>query len=460
MRSKTWTYWLALVLAVGLAGVLGADDRDFLRERSAPPNLIFILDTSKSMVGSPELPGRIQGAKMTYGMVPGAGDDPYSRMGIAKRVLRDFLEDIADANYALAGYAQAQPSDGSNPVPQKHWVYEARSADRFSMVDLQYAYRIGYNESFAGALIDNPADILKGELMGYSPYFDPDTSTVTDRFGPTTGWETLIEEVPGDPNTRLPYDLMPVYFFNCFIDDMGTAETSDDVTLCRDNVFPFYPTGDRDASGNMIVDEWYYGDQVANVFPDCTPNRTPDALNPDDGCLAEWEQVVGSDVIQHRRRVQLRIPGTNPVGDANHPLGVDTLGAPIGNQLVPDSGVDDYDLDGSTADPDLDGDEANDWILYVNAVEEQQSRTCSIPLPTPTPTVSCNQMSLTANPANSGFFSAVITNTSAYDIQVARTTVDWQPLGGIFLDFFEVTSAGSPNYTNNHYWGGNGGNGV
>ena len=82
-------------------------------------------------------------------------------MGIAKRVLREFLEDVTDANYALAGYAQAQPADGSNAVPQKHWIYEARTADRFSLIEANYAYRIGYNENFAGALIDNPSDILK-----------------------------------------------------------------------------------------------------------------------------------------------------------------------------------------------------------------------------------------------------------------------------------------------------------
>ena len=62
-------------------------------------------------------------------------------MGIAKRVLRDFLQDVDLANVALAGYAQAQPSDGSNGVPQKHWVYEAMAQDRFHMAEPGYAYR-------------------------------------------------------------------------------------------------------------------------------------------------------------------------------------------------------------------------------------------------------------------------------------------------------------------------------
>ena len=51
------TAWLALLLAALVAGTAVADDRDFLRQLAAPPNLIFILDSSRSMVGSPEEPG-------------------------------------------------------------------------------------------------------------------------------------------------------------------------------------------------------------------------------------------------------------------------------------------------------------------------------------------------------------------------------------------------------------------
>ncbi len=475
MRSRSWTWWLAPALAMGLAGALDADDKDFLRERAAPPNLIFILDTSKSMVGSPEAPGAVDGAKVTYGMVPGAGDDPYSRMGIAKRVLREFLEDISDANYALAGYAQAQPADGSNAVPQKHWVYEARSVDRFSILEPGYAYRIGYNETYAGVLVDNPAEILKGEMIGYKLYFDPDATPVTDRFGPTSGWDTGLEDVPGDATTRLPYDLMPMYFYSCLVDDKDTADPSDDETLCRDNVYPFYATGDRDAGGSLVTDEWFYGDPGSNNFPDCTPNRTPDAVNPDDGCLAEWEVVSGTDVTQYRRRVQLRIPSTNPSGDPNHPLAIDTLGAPIGNTLVTDPGIDDYDQDSKTDDLDYDGDPANDWILYVEAVEEQSSRTCVVPVlptatptqtltatpsptptvtPTPTPMVDCDDITLDLWSPQNGILRGRITNDLAYELEITRTVVDWEPpSSSYFLDWFGIFSGGLSHNSGTHYWG-------
>src|SRR4030042_5107474 len=101
-RAATFLVLAAVLLAAGWAG---ADDRDFLRERSAPPNLVFILDTSGSMVGTTEvvaLPS--EGGIVGFGMLPGGGDDPYSRMGVAKAVLREFLATITEANYALAGY--------------------------------------------------------------------------------------------------------------------------------------------------------------------------------------------------------------------------------------------------------------------------------------------------------------------------------------------------------------------
>jgi hypothetical protein len=183
MRAARTTVPLILTVALVMPAATGADDRDFLRERSAPPNILFILDTSSSMVGTPETttPGAIDGAQKAYGMLPGGGDDPSSRMGIAKIVLRDFLATVTDANFALAGYAQQIPQDGSgndlNAVPTKHWTYEAEEADRFRMIEPQYAYRLGYQETWDGQLLPNPADYARDFLIGYSPYFSPDSSS-------------------------------------------------------------------------------------------------------------------------------------------------------------------------------------------------------------------------------------------------------------------------------------------
>jgi len=376
MRTSRITMWLTLALVVCLAGQVAADDRNFLRERAAPPNIIFILDTSGSMVGSPEAPGEILSARRNYGMVPGAGDDPYSRMGIAKRVLRGFLTDVTDANFALSGYAQALPGSGQG-VPTKHWVYEAVGQDNFRMIEPTYAYRLGYNETFAGQLIDNPADILKDALIGYNPYFDPDTSAVPTRFGPIRAY---------DADNTLPYDLMPVYFGTCFLDDKGTDDGgADDEMVCADRVFPFFSSGVRDGLGDLIPEAWAYR------FTRCVPYIVPTATNPDDGCVSSWNEISGVEVIQRLRRVRLEVPVTNPSGDQNHPLGIDSLGDPIGNEQVADLGDEDYDLDGSV-DPDYDEDNANDWILYVDSVEQQNFRICRLPealatwTPTSTPT--------------------------------------------------------------------------
>ena len=48
MRHTRTVQWLTLAIVVLCATWSGADDRDFLRTRAAPPNLMFILDTSGS----------------------------------------------------------------------------------------------------------------------------------------------------------------------------------------------------------------------------------------------------------------------------------------------------------------------------------------------------------------------------------------------------------------------------
>jgi hypothetical protein len=388
------TAWLALALATLLAGTAVADDRDFLRKLAAPPNLIFILDTSGSMVGSPEEPGIQMNSNVPYGMVPGGGDDYYSRMGIAKRVIREFLADVTDANYVLAGYAQEHPADGSNPIPNKHWVYEAVDQDHFHLVEQQYAYRLGYAETHTGIFLDNPADIYMGSMIGYTPYFDPGTSAVADRFGPVRAF---------DANPLLQYDRMPVYFGSCILDNKADGDPTNDEILCGDGIFPFYDTGERDAANNMITDEWYYGDGEFK-FPDCVPWKTTTFLDPDDGCLAFWEDNTGTIVgheghrVEFKRRIRLEIPTTNPnTGLANHPLGIlDPDGTPlsgdevpVGNEQMADLMTENYDLDTTLVDMDYDEDMAFDWVLYVDAVEQLQSRECGSPrTPTNTPTPS------------------------------------------------------------------------
>ncbi len=460
MRHQRFITVAALVAALAAAGFMTADDRDFMTQAAAPPNLIFILDTSSSMVLSPEVttegdppvPAALEGALLTSANVPGAGDDPYSRMGIAKRVLKDFLEDVGVANVVLAGYAQAEPADASNGVPLKHWVYEARAQDRFHMLEASYAYRFGYAENHAGILLDNPGEIYSRAMIGYKLYFDPASTAVTERFGLTNAYDTgYLETLPDASTLRLPYDLMPVYFGNCFMDDKGTpADDTDDEPRCWDTtgepdttmVFPFYGSGAYDVvDGHLLSERWYYGDPGSLTFPDCEPSLTPTADNPDDGCLAEWEETVGASILQHKRRVHLEIPATIG-GQPNHFLAVDAAGNRVGNTVESDTpGNENYDGLGG-ADADYDGDESNDWVLYVASVEQRNYKTCAPPsgiaswTPTPTKTYEeyCDKLTIPtfAPEWHYSTFSnyiyvmwADVTNQTGYTAQIVGTYWDW-----------------------------------
>jgi hypothetical protein len=449
--NKQCTARLAVAFAILLASTAVADDRDFLRKLAAPPNLIFILDTSGSMVGSPEEPGVVDNALRPYAMEPGAGDDPYSRMGIAKRVLREFLADVTDANYVLAGYAQEPPASPEWPIPTKHWVYEgvgvwdtglgAYRNDHFNLMEQKYAYRIGYAETHTGITLDNPADIYQGAMIGYTPYFDPDTGAtpVADRYGPTSAF---------DANILMPYDLLPIYFGSCILDTKNDSDPSNDEMLCGDGLFPFYDTGDRDASDNMITETWYYGDTATGRLAARTGWKTPTFLAPDDGCLTFWEDNtgtipgIGNHRVEFKRRVRLEIPTTNPnTGLANHPLGIlDPDGTPmsgdevpVGNELVADLMLEDYDLDGST-DPDYDEDATYDWVMYVDAVEQIQWRKCGAPrTPTNTPTPSNTP---TETPTNT--YTPTFTYTPTYTPSGPTSTPTPVPLDCSLLTFDQL----------------------
>ena len=379
-RSITLVALIAVLAALAAPGPAAADDRNFMSQAAAPPNLIFILDTSSSMVLSPEVTDDggdppvatpLNGALLTSANVPGAGDDPYSRMGIAKRVLRDFLNDIGDANVVLAGYAQAEttdPSPNDLSVPTKHWVYEARAQDRFHMIEATYAYRFGYSLDHTNSiLLDNPGDIYSKAMIGYKLYFDPASTGPTERFGPVNAYDSGYEEtLPDDTTVRLPYDLMPIYFGNCFVDDKGTpADDTDDTFRCWDSAeedvevrgtmtFPFINSGARYLGGTLLSERYYYGDPSTQTSPNCDPSITPTADNPDDGCLAEWNETAGTNIIVHKRRVQLMIP-PEISGQPNHFLADDGSGTLVGNYLdTSDSpGNDNYDGD-ATADADYD----------------------------------------------------------------------------------------------------------
>jgi len=374
MRHATTLAVALLALVAGVVGTARAEDKDLLREQSAPPNILFILDSSTSMAGSIEGIPVAGGVNTGEPMVPGAGDDPYSRMGIAKQVLRDFLDSVSEANFALAGYAQDVQA-----VPAKHWAYEAVDGDRFRMVEPQYAYRFGYNQEYSQRYLEkpNPAAFASDVLFGFSPYYaaSTDLADIQARYGPL-----LADTV--DP--ILPFDYLPIYLGQCVDPNNTPNDASDDV--CPYGVFPVLGSGSAD-------DRWSYG-SGGNRFQNCDPASNPDdehaqvpAWNASDPhpCDVFWERPSssGTGVVQYARRIRLQIQ------DGYSFRGLDAGGNLTGNLEVADLGEDDY--DGGGADPDLDGSQTSDWLLYVDMVEQRRSRECNPPAPlatwTPTPTV-------------------------------------------------------------------------
>jgi len=399
-RHRRCSWWLVAVAAVLVCcGPAEADDKALLRERAEPPNLLIILDTSGSMAGSLEAisldPNDPNGdvdpndpSYDAYGsemaMLPGAGDDPRSRMLGAKVVLRSFLTglDPGTANFALAGYAQQV-----NSIETKHWTYESRAGDRFSLVEPSYAYRVGFNNDLAGEPLINPSDLAKDRLIGYQLYHSGSTEPLS-RYGPSTAQDF-------DPS--LTKDTLPIYFGQHLLLDPN--DPNDDVYV--DGVFPAYGSGSAD-------EQWAYS------FDFCDPADHPDnddwanaatgwqswdAANKENACKPFWMwPKVGepTKVYQFARRTHLEmVSGNFPRSLPNSTADPDDPTAYTGNTWGADSGGEDYNLDG-TDDADLDGTSAGDWIMYVDLIEERKRRECDIasllptwtptPSPTPTPT--------------------------------------------------------------------------
>jgi len=209
-----------MTLAVGLGllpGIASAqyDDKSLLRSVTAPPNILVILDSSTSMTWPPETvlepivqpDGTIRYQPADGAMLPGNGDDPRSRMGIAKEVLLENLDlHDTEGNPIQANWALAQYTLGYNSIDRKHWVAESLGQDRFHIIDPHYGFRIGINSQPGPPLID-PADIAPDVMIGMRQYYDP-AGSAKDRYGP------IDAEDLGFPNIqdKLRFDLLPIYF--------------------------------------------------------------------------------------------------------------------------------------------------------------------------------------------------------------------------------------------------------
>ena len=105
----------AVFLIGGMLGMMLAtsqpawtDDRDLLRFNSAEPYLFILLDSSASMAM------RMDNGAATLA----AGDDPNSKLYIAKSALYEVFKDVDDVNFGFATFNQNQER-----VRGKHWLY-------------------------------------------------------------------------------------------------------------------------------------------------------------------------------------------------------------------------------------------------------------------------------------------------------------------------------------------------
>jgi len=97
----------AALLMAGLSGTARGDDKDLLRTTGAVPYVFFLLDTSSSMNAD------FQGNPLAMN-----GEDPRSKMYIAKKQLYRVFLGSTDFHYGFAFYNQDRTR-----VSAKHWLY-------------------------------------------------------------------------------------------------------------------------------------------------------------------------------------------------------------------------------------------------------------------------------------------------------------------------------------------------
>jgi Tfp pilus tip-associated adhesin PilY1 len=116
---------LALSLVALTALPAAGDDKDFLRPvgESVPPNLLIVFGNSQTLTQTISFTGS---ATSTW---DGDGDSPASKLGSAKRVIRQFVADYGSQyNVGLTTFSH-NPNAGSIQIGRKHWVYEALDTD-------------------------------------------------------------------------------------------------------------------------------------------------------------------------------------------------------------------------------------------------------------------------------------------------------------------------------------------
>jgi len=108
-----------LVLVLISAVPAGADDKDFLRPvgDKVPPNLLLVFGNSQTTTQAISFLD-----PTVFGTFNGDGDSPVSKLGAAKKVVRQFISDNhTDYNIGMTGFSR-HPLMGSPAIFLTHWI--------------------------------------------------------------------------------------------------------------------------------------------------------------------------------------------------------------------------------------------------------------------------------------------------------------------------------------------------
>jgi hypothetical protein len=117
---------LAIALATTFVSLpVRGDDKDLLKGGGvgAPPNLFIVFGNTQTMTQTLTFTGS------NFSTFDGDADSPGSKLGAAKRVIRQFVADQhTKFNIGLTAFSRP-PNLGSTTINRKHWVYAPVTVD-------------------------------------------------------------------------------------------------------------------------------------------------------------------------------------------------------------------------------------------------------------------------------------------------------------------------------------------
>jgi Tfp pilus tip-associated adhesin PilY1 len=136
-----------------------ADDKDLLKRVTAPPNLFIVFGNSQTT----EQP--ILGSSSAW---DGDADSPASKMGAAKRVIRQFVLDKRGFfNVGLTSFSH-DPTAGSIGITGKHWLYAPLTTDFPSETWKEPAGTVGrWGKSGEGPCTNRTVPICTDRSLSY-----------------------------------------------------------------------------------------------------------------------------------------------------------------------------------------------------------------------------------------------------------------------------------------------------